>query len=186
MTEAMNELIALNQFITSELIVRDLWDDSVLAGLYVVPLLAKFLLARSDKGEHDPSLHKQEICRIGALLYISGVRHSFGVMFSPIVYIPKIIDATSIQWDFRFESGDRVLRWVVFIGGIQSLHHIEHEWFVSAMAETIADQKWSTWAELMSSVREILWIEGILAEECHEFRKEVSAKFRNTYGRQLF
>jgi hypothetical protein len=183
MAEAMDELLALNQFITSELMIRDLWEDSIFAGLYVVPLLAKLLSVRYDHGEYDLSLQKQEICRISALLYISAIRRGFGVKLSPAVYIPKLIEATNIQENLRSDLVDPVLCWALFIGGIQSILHMEHQWFVSAIAEIAVGQNWSNWGELMAFVREILWIEGILHDECHEFRIEVSAEIRSSYGR---
>jgi hypothetical protein len=183
MAEAVNELLALNQHVAIELMVRDLWDDSVFAGLYVVPLLAKFLSIRNDKALFDILLRKQEICRIGALLYISTIRRGFGVRLSSAVYIPKLIEAINAERTLRSGLADPVLRWVVFIGGIESLYHTEHEWFVCAMAEIVVEQEWGIWCELMAFMREILWIEGIMHEECHEFRMEICAEIRSSHGR---
>lgn len=182
MASAVIELLVLNQFIVSELAARDLWDDGVFAGLHVVPLLSKLLSIRYEADGHDPTFARQESCRIGTLLYLSGIRSRFGVNLSTGVYIPKLKDAIIAQDSLCLEPTDPILLWVKFIGGVQSFIHAEHKWFVSATARLIVGQQWSIWEELMVVVREVLWVEGILEVECHEFRREVSAELWSSYG----
>ena len=182
MTSTVLDLLILNQFMVSELAIRDLWDDGVFAGLHVMPLISKLLSFRHDTHEYILTFARQESCRIGALLYLSGVRCRYGVSLSTAVYIPKLKDVIITQDNSSFDPTDPVLLWVVFIGGVKSLVHAEHNWFVSTAAQIIVRQQWTLWDELMAVIREVLWIEGVLEVECHEFRREVSAELWSSYG----
>jgi hypothetical protein len=181
MAHAVNELLVLNRFIVSELTVRNLWDDGVFAGLNAVPVLSKLLSIRYETVECDPSFARQEACRIGAILYLAGIRRRFGVNLAKNVYIPKLKDSIIAQDDSNLEKADPILLWVLMIGGVQSFMHEEHKWFVSATANLVVHKRYRMWGELMAVVCEILWIDGILEAECNEFRGEVSAELWSSY-----
>jgi len=175
----------LNQLILSELAVRDLWDDGVFAGLHVVPLLSKLLSIRYEAGRHNQAFSRLESCRIGAILYLAGIRRRFGVNLATGIYISKLKDAIVAQEHSNLEEIDPILLWVLLIGGVQSLVHTEHKWFVSATADLIVRWQFRIWEELMDIVRGVLWIEGIVDAECDEFQREMSSELWNTYG-QIF
>lgn len=181
MAHAVNELHVLNRFIVSELTVRNLWDDGVFAGLNVVPVLSKLLSIRYETAECDPPFVRQEACRIGAILYLAGIRRRFGVNLAKNVYISKLKDSIIAQDDSNLEKTDPILLWVLMIGGVQSFMHEEHKWFVSATANLVVHKRYRMWGELMAVVCEILWIDGILEAECNEFRGEVSAELWSSY-----
>jgi hypothetical protein len=179
MAHAVNELLALNRLMASELAARNLWGDGVFAGLNVVPVLSKLLSLRYDTVagvESDPAFARQETCRIGAILYLASIRRRFGVNLSAGIYFQRLKDSVTAQDGSGMEITDPVLLWALVIGGVQSLTHEEHKWFVSATASIVARERYSTWEELMAIVREVLWIEGILRTECIEFQGEVSAE----------
>jgi hypothetical protein len=183
MAHAVNELLVLNRFMVSELTVRDFWDDSVFAGLHVVPVLSKLLSIRYEAVECDPALAKQEACRIGAILYLAGIRRRFGWNLATNIYIPKLKDSIIAQDDSDLEKTDSTLLWVLMIGGVQSFMHEEHKWFVSAAANLVVHSRYSMWEELMAVLCEVLWIDGILEAECNKFQGEVSAELWTLHRR---
>jgi hypothetical protein len=185
MAYAVNELLVLNRLMVSELTVRDFWDDGVFAGLNVVPVLSKLLSIRYETVESGPAFARQEACRIGAILYLAGVRCRFGWNLATNVYIPKLKDSIIIQDDSNLEKTDPILLWVLMIGGVQSFMHEEHKWFVSATANLVVHKGYSMWEELMAIVCEVLWIDGILEAECNKFQGEVSAELWTSY-RHIF
>jgi hypothetical protein len=185
MAHAVDELLLLNRFILSELTVRDLWDDGVFAGLHVVPVLGKLLSIRYEAVDLNPALARQEACRIGAILYLAGVRHRFGVNLAKDIYIPKLKEFIIAQDGLISENVDPILLWVLVIGGMQSFMHEEHKWYVSATANLIVRKQLNMWEELMAIMYEVLWIGGILEAECNEFQGEVNEELWTTY-RQIF
>ena len=183
MTSAVTELLTLNQFMIAELEVRVLWEDGPFAGLHVVPLLSKFLSVRHDTSESNPVVAREESCRIGALLYLAGVRQRFGVnLAASNTYIPKLKYAIVAQGVLNIEEPNYLLLWLLVIGGIQSLLHEDHHWFVSTAANLIMLLQCGSWAEVMSIVRRVSWLDGILDIECDEFYTEVSSELLTTYG----
>jgi len=185
MAHAVNELLILNQFMVSELTVRNFWDDGVFAGLNIVPVLSKLLSIRYETVECNAAFARQEACRIGAILYLAGVRCRFGVILSTNVYIPKLKGSIIAQDGLNLEKTDPILLWVLMIGGAQSFMHEEHKWFVSATANLIVHKGYSMWEELMADVCAVLWIDGILEAECNKFHGEVSAELWTSH-RHIF
>jgi hypothetical protein len=181
MRSAVNDLLILNQSILSELATRDLWDDGVFAGLYILPVLAKFLSIRPDINGYSPALARQESCRIGALLYLAGIRHRFGVQFSAHIYIPKLKQAIISQAGSNAEEISPLIVWLLVLGGTQSFMNEDHKWFVQATAALVQRLQLSTWDGLMDTVRMVSWIEGILEVECDLFRMEVSSESWNSH-----
>jgi len=173
MVSAVCGILILNQVIKTELLTKFLWDDGIFAGLRVVPLLNKLLSIRFAPDE-DP-FAVQECYRIGAILYLAGIRSRFGVDLPTRVYITKLKMIMTAQ-NFISKMNYSILLWVVLIGGVQSYNMPAHNWFVSATVDLVIKREGLTWDELMVIVREVLWIEGLFEAECCEFRKEFSAE----------
>jgi hypothetical protein len=182
---AINELLVLNRFVVNGLTVRDFWDDSVFAGLNVVPVLSKLLSIRYETVECDPAFARQDACRISAILYLAGIRCRFEANLATNVYIPKLKDTIIAQGDSNLEKTDLILLWALMIGGVQSFRHDEHKWFVSATANLVVHNRYSIWEELMAVVCGVLWINGILEVKCNEFQGEVSSELWTSY-RHIF
>jgi hypothetical protein len=178
----MNYLF-LNRFMVSELTFRDFWDDGVFAGLNVVPVLSKLLSIRYETVKCNPAFARQEACRIGAILYLAGIRCRFGVNLATNVYIPKLKDSIIAQDDSNLEKADPILLWVLMIGGVQSFMHEEHKWFVSATANLLVHNRYSMWEEVTAVLYGVLWIDGILETECNKFQGEVSAELWTSHRR---
>jgi hypothetical protein len=106
----------------NELTLRDLWDDGVFAGLHVVPILSKRLSIRPEVAERNPDFARQEACRIGAVLYLAGVRRRFGVNLATNVYTPKPKDSIFAQGGESLDEFDPILLWMLMIGGVQFFH----------------------------------------------------------------
>jgi hypothetical protein len=159
---------------TKELTSRNLWDDGVFAGLYIVPILSKLLSIHPPAIPYDPALARQESCRIGAMLYLADLRRRFGVNLPTDTYILKLKDVIIAQGGLG--GTDLVLLWVLVVGGVLSFGHEEHGWFVETVAGLVVCQGYSMWEELMAVVCVVLWINGILEDECKFFRDEVSTE----------
>lgn len=177
MIKAVDSLYAINWLITSQLGTRNVWDDGLLAGFHVMPLLYRLLELDLGSGQYDPPLLKEQTCRIGVILYLAAVRRQFGVSLATDVFIPKL-RGTIENWQPSDMVGmEPPLLWVVMICGMQSFHHAEHWWFVSKTAVLISAIAYDSWQSVMELISQILWIPGILEVECEEFHVEVSAAF---------
>jgi hypothetical protein len=182
LASAISELLNLVQYMINELAVRNLWDDGVFAGLHVVPLLAKLLSFRHDAVEGNPALAKEESCRIAALIYLGGIRQRFGVPLTPDVFIPKLMQAIISMDKSNPEAMKYFLLWLLMVGGLQSMNHEDHRFFVGAIAGAMMRLRCSTWDELMVAIRKVSWVDGILGPECDKFHIEVSSELLSSYG----
>lgn len=185
MVHAVNELLALNQFMVSELTARDFWNDGFFAGLNIFPVLCKFLSIRYDTVDRDPVLARQEACRICAILYLAGIRCRFGGNLTTNIYIPKLKESIIAQNDPNLGETDPILLWLLMIGGIQSFMHEEHKWFVSAIANRVVHNQYSSWRELMAVACRVLWIDGLLKAECSELRDELSTELWTSHRHEF-
>ncbi|MAD86734.1 MAG: hypothetical protein CL912_27570 [Deltaproteobacteria bacterium] len=169
---AIANLVNLSQFIIKEMSVRDIWDDGVFAGLYVVPVISKFLSIPHNIINQNPVLLRQEMCRLGALLYLAGIRQRFGVELHLEIYVSKLKLVLAIPT----QDHDVLLSlWLLVLGGVQSFLSEHHGWFVSATADLITRLQYSFWDEVMVALNQVVWIEGLLGAEFENFRMEITS-----------
>lgn len=179
---AISEFLNLVHYMERELAVRDLWDDGVFAGLHVVPLLARLLSVRHDSVEDDPALAREEACRTAVLMYLGSIRRNFGVQITPEIFIPKLKQSIVFMDKSTPEEMQNVLLWLLLIGGVQSIDHEDHGFFIGAISGAMIRLKCGTWDELMTAARAISWVDGILEPECTKLHVEVSSELWHTYG----
>jgi hypothetical protein len=176
MISVINELLMLNDFMVGKA-SGSMWGNGVFAGLHVVPLLSRLLTIRHNTT--SPTLAKEESCRAGALLYLSGIRRRFGVDLTSGIHVQNL--KLAICRDASRETNP-IMPWLLVVGGAQSVVLEDRNWFISATADLILSFRYNTWDELMRDVRDILWVEGILENECGRFHADVVAEIRSKYG----
>lgn len=179
MISAVYDLLSLNQFMVNRVELGDLWDNAVFAGLYIAPLLSKLLSVRHD--DFRTILAKEESCRIGALLYLSGIRRRFGLALISDLHVQNLKNAIL---EDNSSTINPILTWLLVIGGSQSVHLEDREWFVSTTTTLLLGQ-YSTWRELMAAMKDVLWVEGILEVECDKFHMDVINEAWSKYGHLL-
>lgn len=177
MISAIHDLLALNQYMVNKTEAGDLWDNAVFAGLYIVPLLSELLTIRHNTS--SATLANEESCRIGALLYLSGIRRRFGITLTSDIHVQNL--KLNISEDISSNTNP-ILSWLLVIGGAQSVQLEARGWFVSATANLLLRLQYNTWDGLMKDVRGVLWVEGILEAECGQFQAEVTSELWNQYG----
>ncbi|OBT53596.1 hypothetical protein VE04_06287 [Pseudogymnoascus sp. 24MN13] len=177
MISAIHDLLVLNQYMVNKAEENDLWDNAVFAGLYIVPLLSKLLTIRHNA--FDAALATEKACRIGALLYLSGIRRRFGITLTSDIHVQNLKHAIS---EDKSSNPDPIRPWLLIIGGAQSVQLEDREWFVSETANLLLRLQYNTWDELMAAVRGVLWVEGILETECDQFHADVTSEVWNKYG----
>jgi hypothetical protein len=174
---AIKDLYGLNQLIADEITSRNLWIDGVFAGLNIVPVFHRLLSARHEISQENSALLSEESCRLGALLYLAEIRSKFGVNLTPDIHTRKLKDAIMLQGEAAWDENGEILVWLLIIGGIQSLSmEEEHAWYVEALASRAASHGYISWEDLMSLVREVLWIDGVFEVKCATLRDEVSTR----------
>lgn len=175
LVDTFSTLFATNRFMVSELATKNLWNEGLFAGLYIMPILSKLLSIDTALGAAAPSIWRQEACRIGAILYLAGVRKRFGLNLATNVYIPKLKGAIN-GWDvLDFDNSHHILLWALVIGGIQSLLHEDHPWFISKLTAFLSKLGCASWDAVLAMVHDVLWVEGIFEDECEELQREISA-----------
>jgi hypothetical protein len=148
-------------------------SDDVSISLLVACVIHRLLSVRYDTAEVSQAMSIQESCRIGILLYLTAIRYGFDTHLSPNFYVSKLKHTVMSQGNSHSEITSRIKLWLLVIGGIQSLTHKDHNWFVLAIASLIVRLGYHTWYDVMTTMRQTLWIEGMLQVECDKLHKEV-------------
>jgi hypothetical protein len=182
---AIYELYSLNQLIIHETKARDIWGDGVFAWKYIVPVLHKLLLIKSENlGPESAAI------RAGAMLYIAAIRRRFGVRFLVDVQIQNLrtsITALLQEADpFGYHTTPAILIWLLVLGSTLSVLKDDYDWFVSQTAQHIFTTGYKSWGDAIgSSVKKVLWIDDILVDELESIRQEVCMIILVSYGCQL-
>lgn len=176
---AMNLLQDLSHLVAGELSRRDLWNDGVFAGMHVVPVLHHLLSTRHEITQENSAVLGEESCRLGAILYLGAIRLKFGLTLTADVYVRKLKDCILLKGEASWDETPEILIWLLVLGGIQSTFmEEEHAWFIAALASHAASAGYMSWEDLMSLVREVLWIDKAFEGECVALQGEITTKSR--------
>lgn len=179
MVSAAKELLALTQYMISELAVRDLWDEGIFAGLHVVHLIYKFLSFRHNINECGTTLAREESFRLGALIYLGSIRQKSGVQFTAEIFVLKLKQAIIAS---ALAEINPLLLWLLLLGGAQSLDCDGHGWFIRTTICAINRLEYLSWDELIACARRVSWVDGILNIECENFHREISTELFRVHG----
>jgi hypothetical protein len=183
---AMNLLQNLNRLVVDELSRRDLWDDGVFAGMHIVPVLHHLLSTRHEITQENSAVLGEESCRLGAILYLGAIRLKFGVTLTADFYVRKLKKCIMLQGEAFWDETPEILVWFLVLGGIQSTFmEEEHAWFIAALASHAASAGHMSWEDLMSLIREVLWIDKAYEGECIALQGEVTTKSRLIHHHML-
>jgi hypothetical protein len=189
LASAMKHLYQFNQLLIDEATARDVWADGVFAELNLMPVLHKFLSIRFELAGEDPVVLKQEAYRIGAINYLAVIRDKFAVNLSALIPLRKLKDSVGFLETPIADYNLPVLLWFLVVGGTQSIRKGErhpdrpvHEWFVTKLAELIKLIGFTSWEQIISHVKGVLWIQGLAQRGCEVLRREVSTKMCSSYG----
>ena len=139
-----------------------------------------------------------EAFRLAALIYLKCVCWSFQptctVVRDSKLQLMELI-AEGEQRGFRvddFQWGCDLFRWVLFIGGIQSLILAEEEWFAMRIAKSIqniADGTRMAWSDMEEDLRQVCWTDRLRTAKCRslwERIREIQERIRMENGCSAF
>jgi hypothetical protein len=180
---AMNDLYYLNQLLVEQSKSRDIWVDSFFAGVYVAPLLHRFLSIRKSYTGRNPVLRREGLCQTGAILYLATIRCRFGISIPANIHIGVLRDLWTFQNAERLKyDGLAVQLWLLAIGEIQCTTKEDYKWFVSELAQTIVDMRCVLWEEVLSYVKRVLWIPDLFDIRYKRLYQDVCIKLLVCYS----
>ena len=178
LTSAIYNLYSLNQLIIEEDEARDVWKDGVFEWNHVVPALHKLLLAR-----HEDLDAGSTAIRSGSVLYIAAIRRRFGIRFLTHVQIRILRVTLSTLFENVNTSPyeDSVMLWMLVLGGTLSSLKDDHDWFVSHTTRHVFTLGCTSWEEVKSTLKKVIWLDHVLITELESLRQEVSETLRSFY-----
>jgi len=172
MVNAMKNLYAINHLIVSELQTRDLWDDGVFGGLHVLPILHELLSSESNS-TFVSAFGRQEMCRLGAILYLAAIRQRFRINLVRGVYISRLKTLIATADELGIDQHGPLFLWCLLIAGASTKISEEREWFIAKLVEIITRMGLCSWERVLTVLKEVLWIDRLLEVELHRLWESV-------------
>ena len=152
---------------------KEFWRDVNFILYWLDPIMHKLLCLRS---ELTPL---QEVCRLGIILFTGPIRRNCGKLgVDSTVYVRKLKDlflATQDKIDWTPHT--QLLLWVLFFGMLETWRLPEQCWYVSSLCLTARGLGLDSWAEVVESVSNFLWMENIFETDLDRFQNIVTLGF---------
>jgi hypothetical protein len=132
-------------------------------GLMINPVVQKLISVPRYVNGDDITSVMHEACRIAALLYLDELRRQFGVYPVPtglrVVKLMTLLTLRAASW----RPFQRLLLWMLVIGGINSLTSPSSSWFVHAIGAIYQELRLSSWKAASTSLAGLPWNEYVFA-----------------------
>ncbi|KAH8429114.1 uncharacterized protein LDX57_006784 [Aspergillus melleus] len=122
-----------------------------------------------------------EASRLAALVYSVGVVFPLPAQSSPLARLALFLRGTINNWrskpTWTHPQALVLILWALTLGGIASDNRPEREWFVQVLGQTLREHHISTWAELRTMLRMILWYDTACDEAGRALLFEIEMAF---------
>ncbi|PLB51540.1 hypothetical protein P170DRAFT_422549 [Aspergillus steynii IBT 23096] len=122
-----------------------------------------------------------EATRLAAIVYSVGVVFPLPAQSSPLAQLSLFLRGTVGTWrsssTWANPQALALILWVLTLGGIASDNRPEREWFVQVLGQTLRDHHISTWAELRTMLKMVLWYDSACDEAGRNLLFEIEMAF---------
>jgi hypothetical protein len=173
MLDVLTELSFLTVALTVESPLRVSWDADNFPGFGFYPTLHKLLsiqIASTQDCSGDPL---QEMCRLGAILFLAEVRRKFGI--SPVVTnvqsskLHTLLDNNEILWAKEL---DPIRDWTVLIAGCAADKEADRSWAVQTLIQSSVALDYRTRDGLRDMASRMWWIDEVFLSKTQELQSE--------------
>jgi hypothetical protein len=143
---------------------QNIWEDPDFAGFRIYPTLYKLLTIQAGPEEDEFRNLVQEICRLGAILFLSEIRRKFGV--SPVVTkiqitkLRRLFETNHIIWDKSLEP---IRIWVLVMAGCAGSMEAEGTWVAERLVQSRTFMTCAHWGDIIAVVSSMWWIDEVFS-----------------------
>jgi hypothetical protein len=166
MLDVFGELSVLVIALTMESPLRIRWDDDNFPGFGFYPTLYKLLATQTTVNESEFGDAVQEMCRLGAIIFLAEVRRRFGI--APIVAnvqftkLVKLLDSNEMLW---VKELDHIRVWVIIMSGCAVDNEADRMWAVKSLLRSRVSLGHQDWDIIMNIVSEMWWIDEVFLQK---------------------
>lgn len=151
----------------TEMCHRNIWQDTVFQGLYIIPILGQVLAMRpQDTNEARETNMILEAFRLAAILYISALRAPFGVDTISVepLYTTKLHSTLTSQ-SLVDCNPLKVLVWIFSVAFTSNCDTEQKHYFQKALESLLVTLEIVNFAELKEEIATVVWDEDLLASQ---------------------
>jgi len=130
----------------------------------------------STKPPHSPAHFLEEALRIGALIYMNEILEElpFSVVGSThlVQKLKESLEEVRMEGGQR-KSGDELVIWLLFIGGISPKCSKDRAWFVARLVRDVERLGLGEWGDVKAVLEGMLWVEEVHGKDCKRLWEEV-------------
>jgi hypothetical protein len=165
-----NLLGEIQKLMHSESCQRDLWKDTMFAGLYISPILGELLRVRSSDYEGHNGRYIWEYFRLAAIIYVNNLRLLFGIdsLTGVPLYAGKIISL--LDSSLQHVIPRNVYVWGLVVAFTSSSLEPQMSLLHRFLSNFLQQSFISNYEELSSVLQEVVWSEELLHPQSEALR----------------
>ena len=137
------------------------WQDNTVSSHYVDPIVHRLLSVRSKCHKLTQEFAIHEICRIGGLLYTSGIRRKF--MIYPVhsgTLIQRLQDLL-LSSETDIVPVQPILLWTLALAITETKDDEKRHFFIERLVSHLVAQGIASWNGVMAVLQSIMWMEDV-------------------------
>jgi hypothetical protein len=167
---------AVQDLMRAESQQRNLWTDTIFPGYHISPILGDLLAFRPEVDETNIATVTLEAFRLAAILYISNLRAKFGIdtLSGDLLYVTKLYNLLS-PLQFNQALPPMILIWILSVVVTSQCLPEHRKWCSDIWTEVVVSQNLLSFANLMSTIGQIVWDEELLSVETESLKRMLEA-----------
>lgn len=166
-SDICQEIRNLQSLLHVEMRHRNIWQDTVFQGLYIIPILGRVLAMRtkvSDETRVTDTI--ADVFRLATVLYISAVRMRFGVdtLSGEPLYASKL-QSTLASQSLVCKVPSPVLAWILSIAFTSNCDTEQKHFFQKALEDLTVVLEIASFARLKEIIKTVVWDEDLLVPQ---------------------
>jgi hypothetical protein len=165
-----NILGEVQKLMHDESYCRDLWKDTMFAGLYISPILGELLRRRSSVYDDHDGYYVWEYFRLVAIVYVNNLRLLFGIdsLTGVPLYAGKIISLLNSSLQHIIPRN--IYIWGLVVAFTSSTLESQMSLLHRTLVNFLQQSSISNYEELSSVLQGVLWSEELLQPQSKVLR----------------
>ncbi|KAG4434221.1 hypothetical protein IFR05_010291 [Cadophora sp. M221] len=168
LTNAFDDLLKAINYTRIKAARGEDWLEVRFVVFWIDPIVHNLLGQGPETQPTDGLSVVLETTRVGLILFLFKLRRVGGQLgVSTTFFIAKLRRlASTMAWKILWDTSERLLLWVLFVGMLESQGTEDEDWFAETTAMAAHWMGMKSWDATLAGVKEFPWIDGLFEDEC--------------------
>ncbi|KAH7329949.1 hypothetical protein BKA65DRAFT_508071 [Rhexocercosporidium sp. MPI-PUGE-AT-0058] len=181
LTKAFDDLLKAINYTKIRASRNEDWLEVKFIVFWIDPIVHNLLGQGPETQPADGPSVVKETTRIGLILFLFKIRRVSGQLgVSTTFFVAKLKRlASTMAWKILWNTSERLLLWVLFVGMLESWGTEDEHWFTETTAMAAHWMGLKSWDVTSEAVKQFPWIDGLFEDECERCKGKFEVIMEN-------